>query len=95
MFAINSISPNFQAKAPASCNKFAEQKAERFFEITKEVTQKATEKVNTQNLKEAVLSKFSHTENSVSCVIKQAPKVYETTSRKLAEQKGARLFQEI
>ena len=94
MFAINSISPNFQAK-PVSCEKFAQQKAERFFEATKEVAQKATEKVNAQNLKEAVLTKFSQTENSVNCVIKQAPKVYETTSRKLAEQKGARLFQEI
>ena len=94
MFAINSISPNFQAK-PVSCGKFAQQKAERFFEATKEVAQKAREKVNAQNLKEAVLSKFSQTENSVSCVIKQAPKIYKTTSRKLAEQKGARLFHEI
>ena len=93
MLAINSISPNFQAKISSS--KLAQQKADRFFEATKEAAQKATEKVNAQNLKEAVLSKFSQTENSVNCVIKQAPKVYETTSRKLAEQKGARLFQEI
>ena len=94
MFAINSISPNFQAK-PASCGKFAEQKAERFFEVTKEVAQKATEKVNAQNLKEAVLSKYSQTKNSFNYVVKLAPQVYETTSRKLAEQKGARLFQKI
>ena len=54
-----------------------------------------TEKVNAKNLKDAVLSKFSQTENTVNCIAKQAPQVYETTSKKLAEQKGARLFQEI
>ena len=94
MFAINSISPNFQAK-PVSCEKLAQQKIDKFFEATKEVAQKATEKVNAKNLKEAVLSKFSQTENTVNCIAKQAPQVYETTSKKLAEQKGARLFQEI
>ena len=93
MLAINSISPNFQAKISSS--KLAQQKADRFFEATKEVAQKATEKVNAQNLKEAVLSKFSQTGNSVNCIAKQAPQVYETTSRKLAEQKVSRLFQDV
>ena len=93
MFVINSISPNFQAKIDSS--KFAQQKVDKLFEASNEAAQKAVEKINAQNLKEAVLSKFSQTENSVNCVVKQAPKVYGTTSRKLAEQKGARLFQEI
>ena len=92
MFAINSISPNFQAKISSS--KLAQQKADRFFEVSKEVAQKTVEKFETPNVKDVFLSNFQPV-NIIDCVVKQAPNEYAITSKKLAEQKGARLFQEV
>ena len=91
MFAINSISPNFQAKAPASCNKFAEQKAKSLLEIAN----KSIKETKTPQISNIILPKINLSENIIECVVKQAPKEYAVTSQKLAEQKGARLFQEI
>lgn len=95
MFAINPISTNFQALPKVSCAKFAEQKAEKFLAPVQKTTEKVVKELSSENIKEAVLSKYSQTANTALCVTKQAPQVYKTTSQKLAEQKGARLFQEI
>ena len=94
MLTINSISPSFQLQPKVSCNKLVQQKADRFFDVSKEVAQKAVRKTNQPNINEAFLTNFKPV-NTVTCVVKQAPKEYATTSKKLAEEKGARLFQEI
>ena len=91
MFAINTISPAFQAKTPVTCRKFAEQKAKSLLEFTNKTIQEA----RTPRLEEVVLPKIKLSENVTECIVKQAPKEYGVTSQKLAEQKGVRLFQNI
>ena len=94
MLTVNSISPSFQLQPRVSSGKLAQQKAGNFLDVSKEVAQKAVEKVNTPSNNEAFLSNIQLI-NSVACIAKQAPKEYAVTSQKFAEQKGARLFQEI
>ena len=94
MLAVTTISPSFQLQPKVSCNKFAQQKTEKLFKVTKDFSSKALKKNNIPTMQEAFFSNLQ-TITPVACVTKQAPNVYATTSEKLNQQKGARLFQEI
>ena len=97
MLAINKISPSFQAKP--SCSKLAAQKAERLPKYIQEILAKKEAATvllppdasfmtmpKSSILDEVAMNKFFSS---------QAAKEYRVTSQKLAEQKGARLFQEV
>ena len=97
MLAIKSISPSFQAKP--SCSKLAAQKAERLPKYLQETLAKkeAAVAILPSDASFMVMPKSSVLDEVAMNKVfsSQAAKEYKVTSQKLAEQKGARLFQEV
>ena len=73
----------------------AKSKANQCKEVPECTQQTQDKEIKTPQISSIVLPKINLSKNIVECVVKQAPKEYAVTSQKLAEQKGARLFQEI